>query len=166
MDLTPTALDKFIARALARQLEAGQLEAFLDALIPYLDFHLVEQLRRGFDEHHLFDLQPIVDNGKTEYTIFECLRPATFWGFVDLSKARQGDLFSLKLLMKVGKGDFHLHESYELEHQRQEPIITLTARFAPASKLLLAQVRGITKPVTIEIFARYEDASQFLALSP
>lgn len=159
MDLTPTALDKFIANALTRQLETGQLDALLDTLIPRLDARLTEQLRRGFGEHHLFDLQPIVDNGKTEYTVFECLRPATFWGFIDLSKARQGDMFSLKLLMKVGKGDFHLHESYELEHQRPEPIVTLTARFAPASKLLLAQVRGITKPVTVEIFARYEDAN-------
>ena len=158
MPLLRNLVERLSKRVLQHLLsDREQLDLFVAALLPLLSEHLREQLEHGFDEHHLCAVQPEVDE-KIEYPVFECLRPVTAWVFVDLSNAREGDEFAIKSYVRVGNGDFKLHGVYILEHQQAYPIATLTSLFAPAYRLTLAQQRGISKKITVQIFARYEDA--------
>ena len=130
-------------------------ERLLDSLLPALNERVVSTLSRGFDIHVKDFLRPKV-GPKEEYTVYESTRPATLWFLIDLSNAREGDLFEIKLYIRLSGGEFYLHDHYELEHQRQEPIATLSARFAPSCRLTITQSRGLSKDIEYEVFGRYE----------
>lgn len=127
-----------------------------DRLLPSLQEKVISYLNKGFDIYKKDTLVPEV-GPKHEYTVFECERPATMWFLVDLSEARAGDLFQIKLYVRLSGGEFLLHDHYELEGQRSEPIATLSSRFAPSCRLTVAQTRGMgDKEVRYEVFGRYE----------
>ena len=130
-------------------------ERLLDSLLPALNERVVSTLSRGFDIHVKDFLRPKV-GPKEEYTVYESTRPATLWFLIDLSNAREGDLFEIKLYIKLSGGEFYLHDHYELEDQREQPIATLSARFTPACRLTITQSRGLSKDVKYEVFGRYE----------
>lgn len=132
------------------------LNRIADALLPLLHEKVIDYLARGFDIHVKDTLRPKV-GPKEEYIVYESTRPATLWFLIDLSAAREGDLFEIKLYIRLSDGDFLLHDHYELENQRREPVATLSARFAPACRLTITQVRGLSnKEVGYEVFGRYE----------
>lgn len=130
-------------------------ERLIDALMPILNERVISIISRGFDIHVKDFLRPKV-GPKEEYIVYESTRPATLWFLIDLSSAREGDLFEIKLYIKLSGGEFYLHDHYKLENQRKEPIATLSARFAPACRLTITQSRGLSKDVGYEVFGRYE----------
>ena len=131
------------------------LDRLTDALIPILHERIITYLTKGFDVHVKDVLVPKV-GPKEEYIVYESTRPATLWFLVDLSSAREGDLFKIRLYIRLSDGEFLLHDHYELENQRREPIATLSSRFAPACRLTVTQSRGLSKEVGYEVFGRYE----------
>jgi len=131
------------------------LNQIVDALTPILHEKVIAYLSKGFDIHIRDTLRPKV-GPKEEYIVYESTRPATLWFLIDLSNARIGDKFDIRLYMKLSNGEFLLHDHHELENQREEPIATLSARFAPACRLTITQMRGISKEVGYEVFGRYE----------
>jgi len=131
------------------------LDRFADVLMPILHEKVLAYLSKGFDIHVKDVLVPKV-GPKEEYIVYESTRPATMWFLVDLSSAREGDLFEIRLYIRLSDGEFLLHDHYELENQRQEPIATLSSRFAPACRLTVTQSRGLSKEVGYEVFGRYE----------
>ena len=131
------------------------LDRLTDALVPILHERILTYLSKGFDIHVKDILRPKVDP-KEEYIVYESERPATLWFLVDLSSAREGDLFEIRLYIRLSDGEFLLHDHYKLENQRPEPIATLSSRFAPACRLTVTQSRGLSKEVGYEVFGRYE----------
>ena len=131
------------------------LDRIVDTLVPLLQEKIVSYLTRGFDIHVKDSLRPKV-GPKEEYTVYESTRPATLWFLVDLSSAREGDFFEVKLYIKLSGGEFYLHAHHELEGQIQFPMATLSAQFAPACRLTITQSRGLSKSVKYEVFGRYE----------
>jgi len=126
-----------------------------DTIYSTLSERVLHSISRGFDIHVKDTLVPKV-GPKEEYTVYESSKPATLWFLVDLSSAREGDLFEIRLYIRLSGGEFYLHDHYELENQRKEPIATLSSRFAPACRLTITQTRGLSKDVGYEIFGRYE----------
>ena len=126
-----------------------------DAITPILHEKVISYLNRGFDIHVRDVLRPKV-GPKEEYIIYESTMPATLWFLLDLADAREGDKFDIKLYIRLSGGDFLLRDRWELEDQREMPMVTLSSQFAPACRLVIAQVRGLSKEVRYEVFGRYE----------
>ena len=132
------------------------LSALAQAMQPHLARLLLEKTATDFDVRIVKEVVPKVGVGEDSvYTVYECLRPATHWFFVDFSNARNGDSFHVKLYFQVA-GEMRLHEFHEISDQLVQPAITLPARFAPGCRLEIAQTRGLSKPIAIEIRGRYE----------
>jgi len=128
----------------------------VDALLPAINERVIERLSRGFDIHVRDTLVPKVGE-KEEYVVYESERPSTLWFLIDLSNAREGDLFEIKLYIRLSNGDFLLHDHYELENQRKEPVATLSSRFSPGCRFTITQVRGLSKEIGFEVYGRYEE---------
>ncbi len=131
------------------------IERFSNSLYRTLSEKVLHSISRGFDIHVKDMLRPKI-GPKEEYTVFESTHPATLWFLIDLSAAREGDLFDVKLYIKLSGGEFYLHAHHELENQMQFPMATLSAQFAPACRLTVTQSRGLSKDVRYEVFGRYE----------
>ena len=129
------------------------LERIIVAVEPRL-WQLAEH-KKGFDEHH--QLMVVPTPGKDPYTVFQVDRPATTWAFLDFTNSHAGDQYRVELLVAIGNAPFKRYESYIVEDQPTDPIATITGRFAPALRLTLAQTRGISREIPVEIFTRYED---------
>ena len=129
-------------------------QEWLDALLSRLQVQSLIPPTR-FDEHHVFAVQ--TKPGDDEYTLLELDRPGQLWVFLDLSNARQGDEFIVRLYVKLASPDckLRLHESYTLQDQLAEPVVSLLDRFVPACRLTVTQSRGLSKKVSVESFVRY-----------
>lgn len=139
-----------------RLLSPVTLEKITDALLPLLHEKVIQYLSKGFDVHVQDVLRPKV-GPKEEYVVYESTRPATLWFLIDLSDAREGDLFVIRLYIRLSSGEFLLRDEWEQENQRPMPLVTLSGQFAPAARLTITQVRGIgNKEVKYEVFGRYE----------
>ena len=130
-------------------------ERLIDALMPSLNEKIVDTISRGFDIHVKDFLRPKV-GPKEEYIVYESTRPATLWFLIDLSSAREGDLFEIRHYVKLSGGEFYLHAHHELEGQMLFPMATLSMQFAPACRLTITQSRGLSKDVKYEVFGKYE----------
>lgn len=132
------------------------MEKLTSALLPLLHEKVIRYLDRGFDIHVRDTLRPKV-GPKEEYIVYESTRPATLWFLIDLSGAREGDLFIIRLYIRLSNGEFLLRDEWEQENQRPMPLATLSGQFAPAARLTITQVRGLgNKEVRYEVFGRYE----------
>ena len=131
------------------------LERITDAIVPLVHERAISYLTKGFDIHIMDVLRPKV-GPKEEYVIYESTHPATLWFLLDLADAREGDKFDIKLYVRQSNGDFLLRDHWELEDQREMPMVTLSSQFAPACRLVVAQVRGLSKEIRYEVFGRCE----------
>lgn len=108
-------------------------------------------------QHHVVRELETMPSERVEYTVVEVDRPATVWALVDLSEARQGDRFVIRSYVGLSDGDYALHEEYVLDHEQDRPVAQISGRFAPRTRITVAQTRGLSKSVEVEGFARYEE---------
>lgn len=132
---------------------SDDLTTLAKAIQPYMAQALLERTMKDFDVRIVKTVVPQTGN-QYKYNVYECERLATHWFFIDLSEARQGDRFEMRLYFQIA-GEFRLHEFHAVEDMLVQPIVTLPGRFAPGVRLELTQTRGISKPVRVEILGRY-----------
>ena len=138
-----------------RLLRLPFLRKFTDVLVPIIEERVLSFLHKGFDVHIQDILRPKV-GPKEEYVVYESTRPATFWFLVDLSSARDGDLFIIRLYIRLSNGEFLLHDEHELDGALALPIVTLSSSFAPTCRFTITQARGSSREVRHEVFGKYE----------